>query len=351
MKLARLHGPHDIRIEDGAEPGALSAGEVLLRVGAVGICGSDLHMYTDARIGDTVISSPMILGHEFMGVVAALSEGASGGDYQPLRVGQRVAVDPATPCYACEMCELGHPNLCINHTFHGVYPTDGALRECMIVRARNCFPIPDSISDGAGTLLETLGIAIHSVDLGHLRVAETVAVIGCGPVGMLILKVALLHGASTVYAFDKLPWRVEKARQWGAQAYSVTDADPLEIVMRETNGRGVDVVFEAAWADETVQLAADMARLGGRVVLVGIPGDDRLTMTHSTGRRKGLTFALVRRMKHTYPRAVRLATSGALDLDDLVSETVTLDQTPAAFRKNIAYEAGVNKIVVAVAPR
>jgi L-iditol 2-dehydrogenase len=246
------------------------------------------------------------------------------------------------------MCELGHPNLCPNHTFYGVYPTDGALQECMIVNAHNCFPIPDRISDGAGTLLETLGVAIHAVDLGKLKVAKSVAVIGCGPVGMLILKLAKLAGADPVYAFDKLDWRVEKARQWGVQAWNVDQVNPLQTLNSMTNGRGADVVFEAAWADQSIQLAADMTRIGGRLVLVGIPGDDRLTMQHSTARRKGLTIMMSRRMKHTYPRAIRLATSGVLDLDDLISETVTLEQTPAAFQRNLDYADGVQKIIITV---
>lgn len=348
MKSVRLYGPRDMRIEDSADPEMPNPGEVLLRIGAVGICGSDLHMYADGRIGDTVFSSPLVLGHEFMGTVSVAGEGALDGNHQSLRVGQRVAVDPSTPCRHCEMCEQGHPNLCPNHTFYGVYPTNGAMQECMIVNARNCFPIPDSISDGAGTLLETLGIGIHAVDLGKLRVADSVAVIGCGPVGILILKLAKLAGAGPVVGFDKLPWRVEKARQWGAQAYNVKDVDPVQIVMNETNGRGADVVFEAAWSDESVQLAADMARIGGRLVLVGIPGDDRLQMQHSTARRKGLTIMMVRRMKHTYPRAIQLAISGALNLDDLISETVPLEEARAAFKKNLDYAEGVQKIVIAV---
>jgi L-iditol 2-dehydrogenase len=218
----------------------------------------------------------------------------------------------------------------------------------MIVNAHNCFPIPDSISDGGGTLLETLGVAIHAVDLGKLSVAKSVAVIGCGPVGMLILKLAKLAGADPLYAFDKFDWRVEKARQWGAQAWNVDQVDPLQTLQKVTNGRGADIVFEAAWADHTVQLAADMTRIGGRLVLVGIPGDDRLVMQHSTARRKGLTIMMARRMKHTYPRAIKLATSGALDLDDLISETVTLEETPAAFQKNLEYAEGVQKIIIAV---
>ena len=348
MKAARLYAAHDVRIDEVEEPRPPNRGEVLLRVRAVGICGSDLHMYEDGRIGDTDYDSPLVLGHEFMGEILAVGDDALDGVHQPLVVGQRVAVDPASPCYQCEMCEQGHPNLCPHHTFYGVYPSDGALQECMIVNARNCFPIHDSISDGAGTLLETLGVAIHACDLGKLKVANSVTVIGCGPVGLLILQLAKLSGASPIYAFDKFSWRVQKARQLGAAAWNVDQVDPIDVLKAETNGRGVDVVFEAAWADESVQLAAEMVRIGGRLVLVGIPGDDRLFMQHSTARRKGLTIMMARRMKHTYPRAIQLATSGMVRLDDLISHHCSLDEAPAAFDMNARYEPGVHKIIIDV---
>jgi L-iditol 2-dehydrogenase len=216
MKAVLLHGPHDLRLEEMADPPSPKAGEVLIRIGAVGICGSDLHMYEDGRIGDTVYETPLVLGHEFMGTVTALGENALDGNQEALKIGQRVAVDPNSPCYHCEMCEQGYPNLCPNHTFYGVYPTNGAMKECMIVNARNCFPLPDNISNAAGTMLETLGVAIHAIDLARARVGTSMAVIGCGPVGLLITKLALVAGHTPVFAFDKLAWRVEKAREFGA---------------------------------------------------------------------------------------------------------------------------------------
>jgi L-iditol 2-dehydrogenase len=328
------------------EPGE---GEITIRVGAVGVCGSDLHMYETGRIGTSVVESPLILGHEFMGEVIAVGANATDGLNQPLRVGQRVAVDPATPCYRCEICEQGHPNLCPNHTFYGVYPDDGALREQMTVHARNAFPMPEAVSDGAGALLETLGVAIHAVDLGHLKIAQSVAIIGCGPVGLLILRLAKLAGAYPIYAFDCFSWRVEKARAWGAtHAWTTDEGDAVQLVMQQTHKRGVDVVFEAARADQSIQQAMEMATNGGRVVLVGIPGDDNLQMRHSTARRKGLTIMMSRRMKHTYPRAITLATmgEGVMPLDDLVSHVLPLKDTPQAYQMNATYADNVHKIVV-----
>ena len=349
MQVARLHGSRDIRIAAEPEPPPPGPGEVTLAIKTVGICGSDLHMYKTGRIGYTVASQPFVLGHEFMGVVAAGGEDALDGEHQPLKVGQRVAVEPAVPCWRCELCERGHPNLCPNHYFYGLFPEDGALRERMTVSARNCFPLPDSLSDEVGPLLETLGVAIHAIDLSKLRVASSVAVIGAGPVGLLITRLAVLAGAAQVFAFDKLDWRLRMAIRCGAtSALNVDECDPVGAVMDATGGRGVDVAVEAAWADHSVQLAADMARYGGRLVLVGIPPDDKLQMQHSVARRKGLTIIMSRRMKHTYPRAIQLASSGAVNLEALVSHRFDLPQTAEAYASNAAYEPGINKVILRV---
>ena len=350
MQVARLHGPTDIRIAAEPEPPPPERGEVTLKIKTVGLCGSDLHMYETGRIGYTIASQPFILGHEFMGVVAVLGADAFDGVHQPLRVGERVAVEPAVPCWRCELCEKGHPNLCPNHYFYGLFPEDGALREWMNVSARNCFPLPDSLSDEVGPLLETLGVAIHAIDLSKIRVAGSVAVIGAGPVGLLITRLAVLAGASKIFAFDKLDWRVQMARQWGATyAYNVDECDPVGAVMDATSGRGVDVAIEAAWSDHSVQQAAEMARYGGRLVLVGIASDDKLQLQHSVARRKGLTIIMSRRMKHTYPRAIELATSGKVKLEELVSHRFNLAQTAEAYASNAAYEPGINKVILRVA--
>lgn len=349
MQVARLHGPKDIRIASEPPPPAPEPGEALLKIRTVGVCGSDLHMYETGRIGYTNITEPFILGHEFMGEIIALGPDALDGENQPLQVGQRVAVEPAVPCWRCELCEHGHPNLCPNHYFYGLFPDDGALRERMLVSARNCFPMPDSLSDDAGPLLETLGVAIHAIDLSKIRIGHSVAVIGVGPVGLLIMRLAVLAGAARVIAFDKLDWRLQKACDWGATgAFNVDRQDPVAAVMDVTGGRGVDVAIEAAWADHSVQQAADMARYGGRLVLVGIPPDDQLRLKHSAARRKGLSIIMSRRMKHTYPRAIELATSGKVKLDELVSHRFDLAETAGAYASNVAYEDGVNKVILRV---
>jgi len=346
MLAARLHGPRDLRIERVAPPGPPGRGQALLRVLATGICGSDLHSYADARIGDTAVEKPLILGHEFSAVVESVGPESLDGNHQPLNPGTRVAVDPAQPCHCCEPCEHGHPNLCCNLAFCGNYPYGGSLCERMLMPARSCFPVPKSLDDTEAALLEPLGVALHAVDLAELRVGHTAAIIGMGPIGLLILQLARLAGADPIFATDKFPWRLMLAAKYGAIPIRCDQEDPVQIIAKETRGRGVDVAIEAAWADQSVAQAAEMARLGGRVVLVGIPGDDQLSLKASTARRKGLTLVLSRRMKHVYPRAIRLAEQGRVDLRGLVSHRFPLKRAVEAFQLNAAYEDKVVKVMV-----
>lgn len=341
MQAVRLHGSKDLRLDEVAPPAQPGPGQVLIGVGAVGVCGSDLHMYETGKIGTTVVETPLVLGHEFGGTVLQLGPNALDGHAEPLRVGQRVAVEPQVSCGHCRQCQEGHPNLCPNHRFYGVWPENGALHPQMVVEARNCFPVPDSFSAATVALLEPLGVAIHALDLGKLRLADSVAVLGCGPIGLLILRLAKLAGANPIYAFDKFPWRVQKALEWGASAAWTLEEGPPQHLAPE-----VDVVFEAAWADESVQQAAELVRPGGRLVLVGIPSDDRLYLQHSTARRKGLTIRMARRMKHTYPRAIKLVESGQVNLEDLVTHRFSLGHTPQAYAMNAAYAPGLIKAVV-----
>lgn len=348
ITAVRLHGPRDLRIDQVPHPGPPGPGDVLLRVTAVGICGSDLHSYKDGRIGDSVVESPLTLGHEFAGVIKAIGDDPMGGHFQPLEPGMRVAVDPAQPCWRCEMCEQGHPNLCHNLHFCGNYPDGGSLAQWMHMPARSCFPIPDNVDDAGAALLEPLGVAVHAVDLARIKVANSVAILGAGCIGLSILQMVKLSGAQPIFITDKFPWRLDVADKLGGIPINCDRVDPVEAVLQATGSQGVDVAIEAAWADHSVQQSAEMTRLGGRLVLVGISEDDKLTLKHSTVRRRGLTIRMARRMKHTYPRSIRLLNSGAVDLNSVISHRFPLERTPEAFAMNTAYEDEVVKVVIDV---
>ncbi len=350
MKAVHLVSANNLQLLDIEDPPAPKSGEVLIEILSVGICGSDLHMYETAAIGTIQITEPMILGHEFSARIIAVSPDAKNENGESLEVGMRVAVEPHVSCGACEQCLEGNPNLCPTHYFYGVFPDHGALCERMIVRESNCFPIPDSVSNDSGALLEPLGVAIHSLDLAKLRIGDSVAIIGCGSIGSLIARLALMAGASKVYAFDLLKWRTDFAKQWGVEAYTVNPHDAPALINDLTNGRGVDVAIEAAWSNHTVEQSVQMVRYGGRLVMVGIPPDDHFSFGHSLARRKGLTIRLARRMKHTYPRAIALASGNSplVPLDDLASHLFPLDDCPSAFQQAAQYVPGLIKALVHV---
>jgi L-iditol 2-dehydrogenase len=315
MKSLRLHAPGDLRLHEEPVP-VPGEGEKLLRVTAVGICGSDLHWFNEAGIGDSRLEKPLVLGHEF----TALTDD-----------GERVAVDPSITCGVCEYCKRGDPNLCEKLIFAGHANQDGALREQMAWPKSCLFPLPDQISDTDGVMLEPLGIAIHAVDLAHLRVGMSVGVFGCGPIGLLILQLARLAGVNKVFATDILPHRVEAARALGADGAYLVEGSFSDRKAMLLNGQVLDVVFEVAGENAAVEMAVATARPGGKVILVGIPPDDRTSFTASLARRKGLTFKLVRRMKLTYPRAIRLVESEKVNVRSLVTHTFSLEHAAEAF--------------------
>ena len=344
MRVSRLHGIRDLRLENLPRP-VPGPGEVLLRVAAVGVCGSDVHYYLEGRIGSQVVTDPIIMGHEFSAWIAEL-----GPDAERLDVGQLVTVDPGISCGKCEPCRQGHPNLCPNVRFCGTPPVDGVFAQYTLMPVENCYPLPEGFGPIEGAMLEPLGIAIHSVDLAHLQAGQTVAVLGAGPVGLLTAAVARAAGAAEIYMTEPLAHRRQFAVEYIADAaFDPQTTDVATEIKRLTGGRGVDVAFEAAGAPDTPQQAAAVACIGGKVIVIGIPADDTMNMNAFTVRHKGLTIKLVRRMKHTYPRAIRLVQSGMVDVKPLATHLFPLERIAEAFELVAGYRDGVLRAVIQVA--
>jgi L-iditol 2-dehydrogenase len=333
----RLHPDGQLRLADEPipEPGP---GEALVKVTAVGLCGSDRHWLVDGGIGDAVLNAPMVLGHEFAGVVTT---GA-------LR-GRRVAVDPASNCGRCEPCRTGVENLCLDMRFAGHGHVDGGLRDYVAWPERQLYPLADSVTDDEGALVEPLSVAILGADLGGLQRDQTTAVIGCGPIGLLVVALCRLGGAGAIVATDPHRHRLDAAAAFGATVTIAATGDPTEdasAVLATTGGRGFDVVFDAAGDAAAVECAIAAAKPGGRVVLLGIPSDDRTSFTASVARRKGLTLLLSRRSTPgTFERAVAMAAAHAIDLASLVTLRVPLADGAAAFDALVRRD-GIKALVV-----
>ena len=333
VRTVRLHGPRDFRFTEEALP-PVERYQTLVRVTAVGICGSDLRRYETGTSPSSPSSNPLVLGHEFAGI-------AQNGPFQ----GHLVAVDPAVTCGVCEWCLRGDVNLCPEVRFAGTNSDDGALREYFICPDRCLHPLPDGISAGGGAVLETLGVALHALDLGRVGLGTTVAVLGCGPVGLLVVQAAKARGARTVFGIEKLPHRLAAAKRYGVDlAILAKEGLEADAVAEATAGRGVDVVVEASGDPLAVDTAIKVVRRGGRVVQVGIPSSGRTSFNATLSRSKGLTLLVARRMREKYAEAIQLVKDGNVDVESIVSHRFPLTKTAEAFE--LAVRRGGLKVVV-----
>ena len=323
MEVLRLHGASDVRIHHEPRPEP-APGEELVRVTAVGLCGSDLHWYEDGGIGESVVDEPLVLGHELGGVIV------SGP-----RDGERVIVEPANTCGGCEHCRVGNGNLCPDVRFLGHAPIHGGLREYMAWPQRLLLPAPDTIEGDDIALLEPLGIALHGIDLSHFKPGMSAGVFGAGPIGLFLIRTLRALGAGRIIASDVKPHRVEAALASGADEAWLADDDGVPAGIRDVVP--IDVAFEVAGEDGALLTAMITARRGGRVTVVGIPPSNQHSFPAGEVRRKGLTVAWSRRMKAIHMlRAIELADHGTVSLEDMITATYPLAEGAQAFDDLVA---------------
>jgi L-iditol 2-dehydrogenase len=327
MRVARLHAAGDVRLHDEPDP-VHAPGEELVRVTAVGLCGSDRHWFTTGGIGDARLARPLVLGHEIAGTIA-----------DGRRRGTRVTVDPADPCGDCDLCRAGRSNLCPTLRFAGHGSTDGGLRTLMAWPSHLLHALPDAIADAEGALLEPLGVALHAIGLADVRPGMRFSIHGCGPIGLLLVQVLRGMGAGAIVATDTRAHRVEAARDLGAtEAWLAGTREPMLTPP-------VDVAFELAGEDSAVASAIEAVRPGGTVVLIGIPDDDRTSFPAASARRKELSLILCRRMTGSdLDRAIDLVAAGRVELGGLVSDRFPLDAVADAFAATAEFK-GLKTIV------
>jgi len=329
MKAIRFYKANDLRLEEIPDP-IPEKNQVFLQIACVGICGSDVHTFKEGGIGGTKPNHPLILGHEFS---AYIINGPQKG--------QLVAVDPARPCQFCEYCLEGNPNFCLNLRFAGSDDTDGGLQQFLNWPKEAIYSLPATFTKEEGAMLEPLGVAIHALKLGKVFPGMSVGVFGAGPIGLLTIQMAKLAGAARIFATDKLTHRLERALDCGATDIFLADNTESSAILSATHHTGLDVTFEAAGDDgAAVETAIQTAKPGATTVLLGIPTEDITLFTASAARRRGLTIKLARRMKNTYPSAIRLVNQGLIDLKCLISDSYP----PKEYLK--AFENATNRTAI-----
>lgn len=339
MRAAELIAPLNFRLTEMpiGDPGP---GEVQCRIESVGVCGSDLHAYTEGQVGGMPNAYPMVLGHEPAGVIVKTGAGVTG-----LSVGDRGALEPALYCYHCEFCLSGHHNVCANIRFLSNPNYPGFFREFVNLPVSNFAPIPAEVSYDAAALAEPLAIALHSVRLASISANETVAVIGAGPIGLLTVAALRAVKASRIWAIEPLAHRRELARAMGADA-ALEPEEAVTEILRATAQRGVDCAFDCAAAADTVPQAIRLTRNAGRVALTGIHSTPTFTVDASGMRRKELTLFNVRRSNHETEQALELLIAHPEWFAPLVTHTRALDRISEAFDLTSHYRDGVGKMII-----
>ena len=339
MRAILQHGVRDIRVEELPDP-VPGAGEVLLRVQAVTICASDVHIYAEGNVGGVTWDRPFIPGHE----ASALIAGPEDAGPAP---GTAVVLDPALPCRACAPCAAGDSHLCANLKFCDLPPLDGAMRELMVWPADRVFPIPPAVPVVEAPLIEPLAVAVHAVELAEGVQGATVAVAGCGAIGLLTLQVAKARGAKAVFATDPISARLAVARELGADdVVQVDTGNPGAELVRLTGGRGVDIAFEAAGPPEALSQCLEAVRPGGQVVVIGIPSVDEYRMRASQLRRRELTLRFVRRQNENYPEAIALVRDGQVTLSPILTHRFSPERVGEAFALAERKDQGAVRVAI-----
>lgn len=339
MRIAELTGRRRIDVVERPHDHKVPAGKVRVKVAAVGVCGSDLHYFSEGSIGDTPCVYPMVLGHEPTGIVV---DSAVGG----VSKGDKVILEPALYCYHCEYCLSGRHNVCANLKFLSTPEEPGFFRDYVDLPLDNMIPLPSNVGLVEGALVEPLSIILHSMEFAMPRAGETAVVFGCGPIGLLTVAVLKLSGVRRLWAVDPLGFRRDMALAMGADVVLDGGLEAVKQIMRETGGRGVDIVIDCAAKDGTINQALDVCRPRGRVVMTGIPSEARIDFAFHVMRRKELFFYSVRRSNHDSHAALEMMAERPAFFAPLVTHRRPFEGIQAAFEFNEKYEDGVGKLVL-----
>ena len=342
MKAALLTGIRRIEVREIPDPGPLKEKEILIRIGAVGVCGSDIHYYQEGRIGDQVVRFPFVVGHECAGTVERI-----GPSVRRLKPGDRVAVDPAVVCGVCDQCLARRPNTCRHLLYLGTPgQLSGALAERIVIPEANGFFLPSSLTMEEGALIEPLAISIHALKLTGQPLPGAAAVLGAGPIGLCVLLSLRQAGVRAVYVTDKINHRIEVARNAGA--YWVGNPEKADIIdrMKSLVPGGFDAVYECSGDPAAFSQAVELLRPGGRLIIIGIPAHDRISLDIHSLRRKEISLHNVRRQRHCIPEAIELIREKRVGVSFMATHRFPLEEARSAFELAAGYRDGVVRALI-----
>ena len=336
MNAAVMYGPRDIRIIERPRPTA-DAGELLVKIHHVGICGSDMHFLKDGRLGNWLVDEPLVLGHESAGEVVEIGAGVSD-----FKVGDRVALEPGVPCGACKHCLSGHYNLCPRMSFMAIpHERDGAFCEYVAHPAKMCFRLPDTVSTLEGGLCEPLSVGLYAVQKSGAKLGQRAVIFGAGCIGMATLLVLKAVGISDITMVDIAQKRLDKALELGAKRAIRGDQEDVVSVLSEDGG--CDLVFEAAGSAVTTLQASKVVAANGVVVIVGMAANPVIPLDLGTMAAREARLETIYRYRNLYPTAIKAIESGVIPISKIVSHIFPFAELPDSILFNMDHPEEVIK--------
>ncbi len=342
MRTMALKGIREMAMQNVPEPIIKNSNEVKIKMCVVGVCGSDIHYYLNGRIGSQVVEYPFTVGHEGAGEVVEV-----GNDVSRVRVGDRVAIEPAMSCMKCDQCHAGRPHTCRNLRFLGCPgQAEGCLSEYIVMPESSCFPVPDNMSYDEATISEPLAIGVYSVRQALHVKDKVIGILGFGPIGMSVLLAAQASDADKIYTTDRIDSRAARAIDCGAVWSGNPDKEDIVGKIFKQESQGLDLVFECCGKQEAMDQAVDLVKPGGRILIVGIPEFDDWSFSADKIRRKEITLINIRRQNHALEETLHLLNSQGLDVSPMVTHRFPFDRTKEAFDLVAGYKDGVMKAMI-----
>lgn len=343
MKSMVLTGIRQMEVQERPMPAIVNDTDVLIRMKVVSVCGSDVHYYVSGRIGDQVVEYPFPVGHESAGEVEAV-----GRKVTRVKTGQRIAIEPAMPCFECDQCRAGRHHTCRKLRFLGCPgQAEGSLSEYIVMPETSCYPIPDHMTYDQAAISEPLAIGVYAAKLAQIDLkGKSIGILGYGPIGMSVMLAARHYGAETFYITDKQDARLGIARDTGAAWTGNPDKDDVVKSIAEAEPLLLDIVFECCGQQEAIDNAVEILKPGGKLMIIGIPDFDRWSLKVDLCRRKELAIQNVRRQNHIVNETLELLSSGAIDIGRMPTHRFKFVEAKAAFDLVAGYKDGVMKAMI-----
>jgi L-iditol 2-dehydrogenase len=342
MKSMMLTAIRQMEMMDVPDPVIKNDKDVLIRMHTVGVCGSDVHYYVSGKIGSQVVKYPFAVGHEGAGVVEKIGTGVTS-----VKVGDRIAVEPAISCWQCDQCKAGRHHTCRKLLFLGCPgQIPGCLSEYIVMPQESCFKISDKMTMDVAAASEPLAIGVYAVKQSIPMQGTDIAILGAGPIGLSVMLAAKSQGASGIYATDKIDQRVELAASNGTTWAGNPDSDDVVAKILEMVPGGMDVVFECCGKQEALDQAIELLKPGGKLMLIGIPEVDRIDFSIDKLRRKEICIQNVRRQCDCVQDTLDMLDDGGFDVNFMVTHRFKFAQTKEAFDLVADYADGVVKAMI-----